>query len=227
MLSIKRAWVRLVVPVRLNPMPKILRSSRGAGILRGMRVLLLALLLGLPVSAEQVFVRNLPFQGVVRGSGSAMLVELAPLLQMLGVSRPPDVPVIDASGVQLVNLHAFARAAGARLVANPQLQTVDIVMARPRVDWTLVHYTASWCGPCRQLQPVLQRLAQEQQLQLITVDTDRETPERAHYIRFFEGRRFPFLVLLGPTGRPVGRWSGSPTYAQLADELTRAKSSGR
>lgn len=192
-----------------------------------MRGLLLALLLTLPLGAEQVFVRNQPFKGVVRGTGGHLLVEVEPLLQSLGVSLPAGLTVQETGGVRLVNLQAFARAAGARVVANPQLQTVDVFMPRPRVDWTLVHYTANWCGPCRQLQPVLQRIAQEQRMELVTVDTDRESPERTRYLQFFEGRRFPFLVLLQANGQPVGRWSGSPTYEQLVEELQRAKTQSR
>jgi thiol-disulfide isomerase/thioredoxin len=195
------------------------------GILVGMRLALLALLLlTLPAWAEKVFVRNQPFKGVVRGTGATLLVELAPLLQALGVPQPEGVAVVESNGVQLVNLHDFARAAGARLVANPQLQTVDVNLARPRVDYILIHYTANWCGPCRQLQPTLQRIAGEQHFQLVTVDTDRESPERTRYIQYFEGTRFPFLVLLRADGRPVGRWSGSPSYQQLVEEFNRARS---
>lgn len=188
-----------------------------------MRLLVLLLLLTLPGWAETVYVRNQPFKGVVRGTGRNLLVELAPLLQALGVPRPAATEVIELNGVQLVNLHVFAQAAGVRLVANPQLQTVDVTLPKPRVDWTLIHYTAAWCGPCRQLQPVLQRVTTEQRMELVTIDVDRESALRTRYISFFEGNRFPFLVLLDAGGRPVGRWSGSFTYPQLVDELNRAR----
>ncbi len=184
---------------------------------------MLLLLLTLPVWAETVFVRNQPFKGAVRGTGRNLLVELAPLLAALGVPQPPATEVIELNGVRLVNLYAFAQAAGVRVVANPQLQTVDVTLPKPRMDWILVHFTANWCGPCRQLQPLLQRVATEQRMELVTIDVDQESPLRTRYIRFFEGNRFPFLVLLDATERPRGRWAGSPTYSQLVDELTRAR----
>ena len=191
-----------------------------------MRLVVLALLLGLalPAWSEQVFVRNVPFRGRVLGTGPQLLVELAPLLEQLGLpATDPDVTIVERNGFRLVNLQEFARWAGARVVANPQLESLDVTLPRPRVDWVLLHFTASWCGPCRQLQPLLARAAAELQLSVHTVDLDQDTPDRERYVPFFEGRRLPFLVLLDPSGRPVGRWSGSPTYPQLLTELRSAR----
>jgi len=42
---------------------------------------------------------------------------------------------------------------------------------------TVLHFTASWCGPCQRQKPVVESL-RSRGLRIITVDIDRE-PERA------------------------------------------------
>jgi len=37
----------------------------------------------------------------------------------------------------------------------------------------LIYFTASWCGPCRRIGPVVQRLSEEHQLPVLKVDVDQ------------------------------------------------------
>ncbi|MGE0493609.1 MAG: hypothetical protein AB7S38_30650 [Vulcanimicrobiota bacterium] len=115
-------------------------------------------LLGGAAQAEELFIRNRPFQGAVSGSGAQMMVELAPLAQALGVharaveggwlvTRQPDdqngrelisegvvvvegKPVSSTSGAGpvMVNLAEVARQLGAKVTPNKELGTVDVYL---------------------------------------------------------------------------------------------------
>ena len=69
----------------------------------------------------------------------------------------------------------------------------------------LVDFTATWCGPCRALAPILQRIAEEGRgrLKVVTVDADDapEIPVR------FGVRGYPTIIAF-VGGREVGRQLG-------------------
>lgn len=122
-------------------------------------VALLLLFLAQAAEAQQLYIRNKPFKGATVGKGDSMLVELEPLAVALGLAVSPlgegwavavadealaaeattpagtvlvngqSVPVQDQGGTHLVNLREFCRAAGARVVPNPALGTVDVYQA--------------------------------------------------------------------------------------------------
>ncbi|MER6118335.1 thioredoxin [Streptomyces sp. A0642] len=80
----------------------------------------------------------------------------------------------------------------------------------------LVEFTADWCGPCRQLAPVLSAIAQEEtgRLKVVQIDVDHN-PETA-------GR---YAVLSMPTlmvfrdGAPVKSMVGARPKRRLLQEL--------
>ncbi|MDI3417261.1 thioredoxin [Streptomyces luteolus] len=80
----------------------------------------------------------------------------------------------------------------------------------------LVQFTAEWCGPCRQLAPVLAELAGEERerLKVVQLDVDRN-PETA----------LAYGVMATPTllvfrdGEPVRSMVGARAKRKLAQEL--------
>ncbi|MEU6824315.1 thioredoxin [Streptomyces atriruber] len=80
----------------------------------------------------------------------------------------------------------------------------------------LVEFTADWCGPCRQLAPVLSELAREEaeRLKVVQLDVDR-SPETA----------IAYKVLSAPTmivfrgGEPVLQMVGARAKRKLLTEL--------
>lgn len=96
----------------------------------------LALALSTGLQAEQLWVRNRPFQGAVQGSGSTMLVEFEEFAKEFGlvVDDQGDlilvggfpIPVERVGDKRLVSLRDLTDAAGLRLSRNTALGTVDV-----------------------------------------------------------------------------------------------------
>lgn len=82
----------------------------------------------------------------------------------------------------------------------------------------LVDFWADWCAPCRQLMPILSRLAEEfrGQFFLAKVDTEAEQALAAQF-----GIRSLPTVQLFKDGAPVDQFMGALPEAQIRDFLAR------
>ncbi|MEU4800638.1 thioredoxin [Streptomyces sp. NPDC023327] len=106
------------------------------------------------------------------------------------------------------------KAAGVAEVTDADFETEVLREAdRP----VLVEFTADWCGPCRQLAPVLGELAREEadRLKIVQLDVDR-SPRAA----------IAYQVLAAPTmivfrdGEPVKQLVGARAKRKLLAELS-------
>jgi thioredoxin 1 len=82
----------------------------------------------------------------------------------------------------------------------------------------LVDFGAEWCGPCKQIEPVLEEIAKEHEGRLrvgkVNVDDSLEI------VRRFEVMSVPTLILF-KEGVPQLRLVGAKGKAQLLQELNR------
>lgn len=83
----------------------------------------------------------------------------------------------------------------------------------------LVDFWAAWCGPCRMVSPVLEKLAQERAgaVKLVKVDVDK-SPELS---RRFDIQAIPTLLVVRK-GEVVARQAGAPPAAALRNWLDAA-----
>jgi thioredoxin len=84
---------------------------------------------------------------------------------------------------------------------------------------TLFDFTAKWCGPCKQMEPVLDRVAEDYagRVRVVAVDVDDEPLLAQQY----NVRSMPTFVLVRD-GREVGRVVGARPRAFITGVLDRA-----
>ncbi|MFI1184987.1 thioredoxin [Streptomyces californicus] len=87
----------------------------------------------------------------------------------------------------------------------------------------LVEFTADWCGPCRQLAPVLREIAHEEadRLRIVQVDVDRRPSIAARY-----GVLAMPTLMLFRAGEPVASIGGARPKRKLLQELADALDRG-
>ena len=80
----------------------------------------------------------------------------------------------------------------------------------------LVDFYATWCGPCKMMAPILEKVNQQikGKLRIVKIDTDRYPQLASRY----NIEALPTLVLF-KNGKPVGRIEGVIQPQQLEERL--------
>lgn len=86
----------------------------------------------------------------------------------------------------------------------------------------LVDFFAEWCGPCKMVSPVVQRLAAENKGRFVTVKID--TDKKPSIAGRWNITGVPTLMLFHQ-GRVLMRLSGAYSYPQLKTEIEKALAS--
>ena len=92
------------------------------------------------------------------------------------------------------------------------------VVAASRLRPVLVDFSAEWCAPCRAIEPVMARIAEEYagRVSVLKVDADENMKLCGHY----RLRGFP-TVLLFVGGEEVDRFGGFKPTPQIREFLDR------
>jgi thioredoxin 1 len=80
----------------------------------------------------------------------------------------------------------------------------------------LVDFTATWCGPCKMMSPILDQVASElgDTVKIIKVDVDKNPQAAAHY----QVQGVPTLILF-KEGKTLWRQSGVVQASQLKSTI--------
>ncbi|MDR3637396.1 MAG: thioredoxin domain-containing protein [Isosphaeraceae bacterium] len=89
----------------------------------------------------------------------------------------------------------------------------------PRSEPVLLDFQATWCGPCRQMRPVVEQLI-EQGYPVKEVDVDQSPQLAAHY----QVEHVPTFVVIDPAnGRALARMEGARPASDLVSLYREAK----
>ncbi|MFF8813628.1 thioredoxin [Streptomyces pactum] len=116
---------------------------------------------------------------------------------------------------------ATSRIAAARAPGTSRpVQATDATFAQEVLESdrpVLVEFTATWCGPCRQLGPVLTRMAQEEagRLKVVTIDVDHNPAITVAY-----GVLSTPTLMVFRDGEPVRSMVGARSQRRLLEELS-------
>ena len=77
----------------------------------------------------------------------------------------------------------------------------------------IVDFYASWCGPCQKLFPILEKLANEYEGDLMVYKANKETEEKL--AAAFKVQGLPALLLIPKDGHPLRMYNGLPSEEEL------------
>ncbi|MEA5596280.1 thioredoxin [Rivularia sp. UHCC 0363] len=81
----------------------------------------------------------------------------------------------------------------------------------------VVDFSASWCGPCRVVAPLIEKLAQEyQDIKVVKIDVDQDKPLAKKY----EVRSIP-AVLIFKNGELAENIVGVKPYEEFSDAVKK------
>lgn len=95
------------------------------------------------------------------------------------------------------------------------------VVQRSRTTPVLVDFWAEWCGPCKQLSPILEKLAAEAQGQWVLAKVDIDAnPQLAQYMQQMGVRGIPFVAAV-VSGQLLPFLNGAAPEAQVRQAITQ------
>lgn len=207
----------------------------------GALCLLAVFCLTAPAVAEELFVANSPYKGVIGGAGGETRVLLSEISESLNLPAAQEdgswtlgdypVKVLEEEGKVWIRLVDLPKEL-VRIVRNQDLGTVDVYLTdevRKGADrsWVgqgklVVFYTYS-SPACRALDRSLEDLILANTIDLVIVDIDFPKEENYRkYVRKFKGNKVPYFVVLDKNDKEIDNFTGFQTYTEILGKLKDA-----
>ena len=77
----------------------------------------------------------------------------------------------------------------------------------------ILKFSATWCGPCKMMKPVVEQIEKDLQITIHEVDVDKEPQEATKY----DVRSVPTFIKVDDDGREIGRDMGALPYPKLVE----------
>lgn len=86
----------------------------------------------------------------------------------------------------------------------------------------IVNLHASWCGPCKQFEPVFTEVSKDEKYNGIMFERfDIESDESTEWVEKFKVRAVPTTLLIDENGEEIVKLSGSMNEASLRTVIDR------
>lgn len=131
---------------------------------------------------------------------------------------------------KLIKLADLAEALGGRVLRHPELGTVDFDLVKGQTEeigfdaskYHLIYYGADWAPAAKLFKPVVVEFDLKQIVPVIYVDCMQpRAPIYKTFIRYFNGDKIPYVVLLGPKGKVVKTWTGYQDIGPWTTEIQK------
>ena len=129
---------------------------------------------------------------------------------------------------KLIHLADVASALGGRLVRHAEVGTIDfnlIPKAQVGFDpkkYHLLFYGADWAPASKLFKPVVVQVDLREILPVIYIDcTQPRSANYKNFIRYFNGDKIPYTVLLAPKGKVLKTWTGYQDLGPFTTELQK------
>ena len=89
-------------------------------------------------------------------------------------------------------------------------------------QYHLIYYGADWAPAAKLFKPVVVEFDLKQIVPVIYVDCMQpRSPIYKNFIRYFNGDKIPYVVLLGPNGKVAKTWTGYQDIGPWTTEIQR------
>lgn len=131
---------------------------------------------------------------------------------------------------KLVKLADLAQALGGRVVRHSELGTVDFDLINGYKEevgfdpkqFHLIYYGADWAPAAKMFKPVVVEFDLKKLVPVIYVDCMQpRSPVYKNFIRYFNGDKIPYVVLLGPNGKVAKTWTGYQDIGPWTTEIQK------